>query len=144
MADPSISAMSDELINAYRQTHYHVFTNDPITLKVGEINHALIKLYDQYEVKQCAFITAYNPYSSKTTLDDNQDRQRRLKAVIQTLNLDFIEGEGKHPDGQWEGEPSFFVLGIEREWADSMAKTFEQNAYIWTDSYGRAHLRILR
>ena len=62
-AKPARSAISDALVIAYRETHYHVDADPALTLIVVERNQALPALYRARRVNCAAFITACNPYS---------------------------------------------------------------------------------
>ena len=78
-----------------------------------------------------AFITAFNPFSRELTADENRRRQAELAKELTRRSLDFVEGVGQHPSGDWPGEPSFLVFGLELEAAKSLGKVYEQNAIIW-------------
>lgn len=138
------TGLSSELIDAYRKTHYQVFEDEPITMIVGECHEGLLRLMGAYDCSCAAFMTAWNPFSQKTSPEQNLAQQEQLKSLIQSIELPFIEGEGRHPDGQWEGEPSLLVPGIEQTVADQIARQFEQNAYLWIDNTGCPMLRLLR
>jgi hypothetical protein len=142
--DEFSTCLSSELIDAYRQTHYQVLGDELITLIIGERHGGMLRLMGAYHCSRAAFITAWNPFSQRTSPQENLARQEQLKSLLQSIELPFIEGEGRHPDGQWEGEPSLWVPGIEQAVADQIARQFEQNAYVWIDNTGCPTLRLLR
>jgi hypothetical protein len=50
----------------------------------------------------------------------------------------LIEGIGKHPSNNWPGEVS--VLGLNLEAAKSLARHYEQHAFVWAAGDGAPKL----
>ena len=138
------SALPAELIEAYQQTYYYVHATIPFSLQIGEGSGALKALYDQLDVHQCAFITAYNPYSEPTDQMQNIDRQSQLQRLVQDQGYRFIEGIGQHPSGCWAGEPSVLIFDIPLKKAFELAEQFGQNAFVWIDQSASPTLHFLR
>jgi hypothetical protein len=79
-----------------------------------------------------AFITAWNPFSQNLPAKENQARHDELKANIKKRGLVCIDGIGKHPSNNWPGEVSVLVLDLDLEEAKSLARQYEQHAFVWT------------
>lgn len=137
-----MNSSHDELIQAYTTTHYHVSSNPPFVLKVGEKSKELELLYKQKNVNSAVFITAYNPYSQQLTVEENTVRNQSLLNDMANMQFDCIEGYGEHPSGNWSRELSFLVLGMSSSQADEIAKKYEQNAFIWCGSDSIPNLNL--
>jgi len=128
MISPSI--IDKDTIRAYRETHYSVEGDTPMTLLVDAPNAALTALHEAAQVESSAFITAWNPFSQLHNDEVNARRQEALAHELIQLGVRFIDGIGKHPASEW-AEPSFLVLGISLEVAKEFGERYEQNAIIW-------------
>lgn len=53
-------------------------------------------------------------------------------------------GEGKHPSGDWDGEASVLVLGIDLDDAKAAGNKWEQNAIVWSGADGVPQLILLQ
>jgi hypothetical protein len=120
-----------ELFQAYAETHYNVHGLEKFTLKIGELCPALLQLFDQTNALCAAFVTAYNPFSEQLTATQNEALQTALKADLKKRSLKFIDGIGQHPNGQWPGEPSVLILDLDLAAATTLARHYEQNAFVW-------------
>src|SRR5690606_16469491 len=120
-------------LKAYRETEYHVHGPAPFTLRVDEHSEALARLHAAHGVRSSAFITAWNPRSEAPEGDSNEARQARLERALRDRGLDFLNGIGQHPSNEWEGEPSFLVLGLACKEACALGRDFEQNAILFAD-----------
>ncbi len=127
----SESTLPPALIQAYRETDYRVLAEPPFVLTVGMASLKLIRLYQAHKVACAAFVTAFNPFSQELTADENHCRQAELAKELTRRGLEFVEGVGQHPSGNWPGEPSFLVFGLKLEAAKSLGISFDQNAIIW-------------
>lgn len=58
--------------------------------------------------------------------------------------LPVYRGEGKQPSGDWEGEDSLLVLGINLEDAKAVWIKWGQNAILWSGADGVPQLILLR
>ena len=138
------SVLSKEMINAYKKTNYEVFTEQLFTLNIDIFSERLSSIYKENSVKTACFITAYNPFSEKLTLEDNKAFQEKLLQNIIHSGNQFFEGIGVDPKGEWEGEPSFLILGISKEEAIEKGKEFKQNALVWCNKNCIPQLILLR
>lgn len=139
-----LTAISEDLINAYREIEYIVNIEPPMPLRVGQKNEALIALHKKYRVESSAFITAYNPYSESTLDANNVKLQSELHKELQTRSLTFLDGKGLHPSNMWPAEPSFLVMGLSLEASKILGIKFQQNAILWCDKDGIPQLVLLR
>ncbi len=88
-------------------------------------------LYKKHRSETCAFITACNPFGELLSNEQNSDLQKQLEEEIQFRGLVLIAGEGKHPVGDWPGEPSYLVFDLSLEAAITLGRKFNQNAIVW-------------
>lgn len=130
-------------IQAYRETHYIVEGETPMTLRVDQRNEALATLHEAADVESSAFVTAWNPYSRKCDDETNTNRQNALADELKALGLRFVPGVGRHPSSEW-AEPSFLVLGVSLEAAKDLGTRYEQNAIVWSGAEAVPALVLLR
>ena len=138
------SILDQDLISAYEVTNFHVKADPAFTLNIGRLSEELKALFKQNNVTNAAFITAWNPYSKSLSDEENQSRNDKLKNELNIRSLRFMDGFGQDPLGQWSGEDSFLVLGIDLEASKTLGIQFEQNAIVWSDSDAIPKLILLR
>jgi hypothetical protein len=128
-----VTTISHELIAAYCATDYRVRLPGPvvITLRVDQYSEPLARLHDEYGVRSSAFLTAYNPYSTQASQQENIIANQALLFELAARGLPWIEGEGAEPSGDWSPEPSFLVIGAEFQAANELALQFRQNAFLF-------------
>jgi glycine/D-amino acid oxidase-like deaminating enzyme len=137
------SAIDPSTIQAYRETHFCVEGETPMTLLVGERNEALAALHEASGVESSAFVTAWNPFSQQCDDETNANRQQALADELIVLGLRFVQGVGRHPSCTW-AEPSFLVLGISLAAAKELGRGYEQNAIVWNGVDAVPELVLLR
>ena len=138
------SLISPETIQAYRETEFRVFVDDVVVLKISEKNEELVGLFKAYRIETCAFVTAFNPLGELLSHEQNSNLQKRLEEEIQFRGLTYIAGEGKHPVGDWPGEPSYLVFDLSLEAAKILGRKFNQNAIVWCGPDAVPQLILLR
>jgi hypothetical protein len=128
-----INPIDPALWEAYEKTHFIVQSTPEFVLKIGQYSEELQQLFIQRSLSTAAFITAYNPFSQQLSEDENLERKEKLVKEIQSRGLNMLRGLGQDPDQKWEGEPSLLILDIAFEAAKKLARTYEQNAFVWCD-----------
>lgn len=128
----SDSPIEHGTIQAYLETDYRTFGDDPLTLRIGVANPMLAALHKVHQIDCSGFITACNPFSQTFDEAANAERQAALARVLTLRSLTFIDGIGQHPSNQWPGEASFLVFGLKLEAAKTLGILLEQNAIIWS------------
>lgn len=96
---------------------------------------ALDRLLNDRGVREYAFITAYNPDGSLQDDSSNRDAQERLRARLDEMGWEHLPGVGEPApplDGSdpWAPEPSFLVLGMNRDTARLLGCEFGQAAVV--------------
>ena len=134
--------LSDDKRARFSETDYIVDDDPPLILKIGEQNDALRALFASFGVETGAFLTAWNPGGELADLDQNYDQQAELLGAIENLRLNYFVGEGVHPSGDWR-EDSYLVLGIDQTAAESLAREFQQAAYVWLPVSGVPELCLI-
>lgn len=131
------------LVDSYRLAHYLVQAEPPFVLRVSVHSPALAALLRMHSTSSAAFITACNPASELLPAEENDQRQALLLQCIEQLGLHWLPGRGEDPAGEWPGEDSFLVLGIEKETACGLGRQFGQNAIVFCDSDAVPQLVVL-
>jgi hypothetical protein len=90
-------------------------------------------------VSSWAYITAWNPLPTTYTLEENRMRDQLLRADLDTLSLEYIEGIGEALDGLWH-EESLFIKNISKEQAESLAYKYGQVAYLFANGNVKTQL----
>jgi len=112
---------------AYRKARYRVFTEPPLTLRVGEPNARLARVHRQYGVTCSAFVTACNPRGEMGTDGENHARQQALAVNLDQKGHARLTGIGEDPAGEWPGEAS----GPLDKFGDlRMAEAFQAKAWL--------------
>ena len=138
------SKIPTDLITAYLETDYRVFSPEPFVLKIDHACAQLLLLHRHHQVTSSAFITAWNPYSNQLSQEKNNLRQEQLRKNMQNDGFIVYAGEGKHPSGNWEGEDSLLILGISLEDAKAEGVRWGQNAIVWSDADAIPQLMLLK
>ena len=125
-----------ELLLAFAETHYIVHQESPFTMQIGQSCSELKALMAKHNALSAAFITAWNPFSQNLPAEENQARQDELIANLKRRGLICIDGIGKHPSNNWPGEASVLVLSLDLEAAKSLARNYEQHAFVWAAGDG--------
>jgi hypothetical protein len=133
--------MDPELIAAYVRTEYRVEDSGfSFTMHVDEPSAPLRACHAAFAVHCSAFITAWNPRSEAVPRSVNEAAMSRLERELESLHLRWLRGEGVDPVGEWPGEPSVLVLGLDQVAAITLGRTFEQNAVVCAAADGIARL----
>ncbi|MCY1261622.1 hypothetical protein D9M68_109460 [compost metagenome] len=140
----SDSAIPQDVIRAYLETHYHVHGSVPTTLKVGEPTPVLSALHEAADVACSAYITACNPFSVEQEPARNAELQQALAETLRQRGLRHIDGIGQHPANDWPGEPSFLALGLGLDEAKVLGTQLGQNAIVWSGADAVPQLILLR
>ena len=125
---PFRASTMEELINAYNETSFNVF-EPSISIKIGEGNPALNELLLKFNCKEWAYITAYNPYSELELDEYNEKKNNQLKGDLEKYII--FEGEAIGADPAWKPERSFLVLGITKDAAIKLSKSYKQHVIVY-------------
>lgn len=123
--------MDDHLLRAYRDTDYRVDVDAGFSIRIGTRCAALDVILSAHGMSEAAFLTAWNPYSKATSEIDNAAAQAHLAAHLTAAGYEFLQGEGVGQGGDWPPEPSLLILGISRQAATEISKSYGQNAYVY-------------
>lgn len=129
-----MTTLPQELLQAFAETHYIVHDEPPFTMRIGQSCPELKALMAERNALGAAFITAWNPFSRQLTDTENKARQDELKATLKKRGLTCCDGIGQHPSNNWPGEVSVLVLGLDLEAAKSLARHYEQHAFVWASA----------
>lgn len=138
------SAISRPTVEAYRRAVYRVRAPSPWALRVGLTSPELIAAQRERSVDCSAFVTACNPNGRIADAAVNRRLQRELMAQLARLNLAFLPGVGEDPQGDWPGEESVLIFGLDLAGATRLGRRFRQNAVLWSGADGVPQLVLLR
>ena len=142
--DERQSKLEPDLIAAYKSTLFQAHVGDDvITLIVGQKCPELQEVFAQHNVTTACYITAYNPFGRLLTKQENEARNSRLETELIPL-YPIYEGLGVDPNGEWEGEASFFALGASKDASFALAAAWEQNAVVFVDESLSVSLLLTR
>lgn len=139
-----MTSISPDLLAAYMATDFKVLEPWPFVLRVGHISQALVDLYGQIDVECAGFLTAWNPYSNETSFEENELAQQSLIQRLSYEGYPFLKALGVDPSGDWPGEDSVFVPGLDFERAKLLGTEFGQNAIVWVGADAVPELILLR
>lgn len=102
-------------------------------LRVGCHSAALQGLYQIFDCRSAAFLTAANPGGVKVSDTLNIRAEEQLARELSELSLPVTSGIGLDADeaSDWPGERSFLVLGITRDMAVRLGTQHGQLAIVW-------------
>lgn len=142
-----VSALPTHLVQDYLRTEYKVYASEGSTgwtLKVGNKSEELWSLMHRSNAQGAAYITACNPLGQALSDGENKLRHNTLRAELDRLGLDYLEGAGQGVDTAWPAEESFLILNTDFVVANRLARDFKQNAYVWSDPQAIPQLVLLR
>jgi hypothetical protein len=126
--------MTPGLLAAYHATHYQVkHPRGAFTLRTDNPSTELATLLMETGSRCAAFITACNPYSWPVGDAENALAQQQLAGELQQHGYAAIPAIGLDPAGEWQGEESFLVPGLDLEEAKALGRQYAQNAILWMD-----------
>jgi hypothetical protein len=125
--------LAPELLAAYENADYVVFTEPQLVLRVGERSARLDALLESRGATTAAFITAANPQGRRRGAIKNEFATAALHELIDASGYPGYAGEGRDPDGRWPAEPSVLVIGIYRDNAEKLGRLFQQNAIVFIE-----------
>ena len=133
--------LPDDIRKAYLSTDYS-FTDGETTIvmRLDGPNPELLSYLKKNNIKQWAFMTAWNPYSNEQTEEYNQGQQAELLEKLKDYKVCIGKGEGR--DGVWSAEESVFVAGIKSEDAEYLGRDFGQYAILVNGENGEPELLV--
>lgn len=135
--------LSPETIKAYRDAIYMVDSAPPIEFNVDVRSAPLEKLLKTRNADTAAWITAYNPYGKKQTLETNKTLQKNLLEIVGNKELGYITGRGMSSEDGEDREEGLLLFNLLRNEAIEIGNLVNQNAIIWIDVDGIPMLELL-
>ncbi|MEZ5595167.1 MAG: DUF3293 domain-containing protein [Pseudomonadales bacterium] len=87
---------------------------------------------------------ACNPRGEMGTDGENHARQQALAVNLDQKGHARLTGIGEDPAGEWPGEASLLILGMNREEAADLGAQWGQNAVVWAGADATPELIFLR
>src|SRR3989454_9876715 len=103
-------ALAPELIDAYENADYVVFTDPELVLRIGEPSPRLDALLEAEGAAAAAYITAANPRGELKTQAENESARAALDEPLASAGDPRHAGQGPEPEDQRAAEPR--VLGV--------------------------------
>jgi hypothetical protein len=123
-------ALAPELIDAYENADYVVFTDPELVLRIGEPSPRLDALLEAEGATAAVYITAANPRSEQKTDAENESAGATLDELLARSGYPRYAGEARDPENRRAAEASVLVIGIYRDNAVTLARIFGQNAIV--------------
>jgi hypothetical protein len=123
--------LSPELVAAYEDADYVVFTDPELVLRIGEPSPRLDALLEAEGATAAAYLTAANPRGEPKTDAENRSAGAALDELLAGAGYPRYAGEGRDPQHQRAAEPSVLVIGIYRDHAETLGRLFGQNAIVF-------------
>ncbi len=125
------------LVAAYTTAVYTVaFPSGPAVFRVGATPEGNMAPAAGHTV---TIATAYNPARLRSSPEDNERANARLRAVLTAAGHEFFPAAGASPDLTWS-EPSFAVFDLEEAEARTLGRQFHQAAVL---HWNGAHCALL-
>ena len=119
-----------DLFALYRGAEFVVEDGDlRFTIRVDERCAALDDLLARCGGERWAYLTAWNPGTTRRSDVSNRRTQARLLEAVRRANLQVFRGVGRAPDGSHE-EESVLVVGMSEEDACDLGARFGQWAIV--------------
>jgi len=125
--------LAPELIDAYENADYVVFTDPELVLRIGEPSPRLDALLEAEGATAAAYITAANPRSEQKTDAENESAGATLDELLARSGYPRYAGEARDPENQRAAEASVLVIGIYRDNAAILGRLFGQNAIVFVE-----------
>ena len=134
--------MNKDLIEAYRDSDYVVFTQPQMVLRVGEPSERLDRLLEVHGAQSAVFVTAANPRSEKKSAAENAEAMGALDGMLAAAGYPRYPGEGRNAERTWR-EPSLLAIGIYRPHAQALGRLFGQSAVVFIEKGQAPELLLL-
>ena len=127
--------VTPDLVAAYRAALYEVdaTAETGVTFHIDEPCAALDRVLDAHDAAKAVMLTAYNPRSRKLTAAENTDAHRALLEAVAHMKKSYLPSRGRDPQGDWPAEPGLFILDASREDGFTLARRFDQYAFVWIE-----------
>jgi hypothetical protein len=129
-ADMVASLISEELLQAYNATQYVVHTKPELILQIGIHAANTDLLLSKHGAKSACIVTAWNPFSQSLSTEDNIKRNEELIGAVNKLELQYLDAEGRDPEGKWPSEKSLCVFDATDSMIKEWMRVFGQNAVV--------------
>lgn len=120
------------LEQAYLSTIYRILVLPPIDLKINHYNGDLHRFCLQNKINSWAFLSAFNPQSQLLSQDENNHRHKRLLHFIKKEGYSFEKALGIPTNKDWVAEKNLFLPNISLKKTHSIAKQFDQKAFLFS------------
>lgn len=137
------TVLPEPLLHAYRSTHYRI-KGQNWYLQIGEPQPALRPYYQRHAVQSAVYLTACNPLGELLPDEHNARRMEQLRQALQRAGWAYLEGFGEDPQGEWPGESSVLILGMDLHTARAWGQQWQQNALLYCGADTVPQLVLLR
>jgi len=134
--------LNKDLIEAYRDSDYVVFTEPELVLRIGEPSERLDRLLEVHGAESAVFVTAANPHGKPRSAAENAEAMGALDGMLAAAGYPRYPGEGRNEERTWR-EPSVLALGIYRDNAEALGRLFGQNAVVFIEKGHAPELLLL-
>ena len=130
------------IIEAYLDAIYRIHAVPTFDFFIGVYSLRLDHLLASCGRETAVLLTAFNPGGILQEAPSNQIIQNQLLLLLEATPYDLFPAEGLSPKGNWPGEDSVLIAGMELEEGVTLGQSFRQNALVFARS-GKAPQLIL-
>ena len=137
------TVLPEPLLHAYRATQYRI-AGQGWYLQIGQAQPALLPHYQRLAVQSAVYLTACNPLGELLPDHLNARRMEQLRQTLQHAGWAFTEAFGQDPQGDWPGEASVLIWGMDLPTAKAWGQQWQQNALLFCGADAVPQLILLR
>lgn len=137
------TVLPEPLLQAYQTTQYRLRDCDWF-LQLGQVQPALATYYQRHAVQCATYLTACNPLGELLPDHLNERRMVQLRQALQRAGWSWLDGCGHDPLGNWPGEDSVLVWGMQASTARAWGQQWNQNAVLHCGADMVPQLMLLR
>lgn len=127
----SNNMITDELLKSYKSTTYTTNPPNVFHIRIGKTNSSLNDYLLNHGYKNWAFITAENPCSQILSIEENILRNEKFEMELKKEGFAYVKGQGIPKSMNWAPEKSFLVFDVAMEKLRKMARSWQQNAFVY-------------
>lgn len=122
-----------DLWEAYRATTYRILADSEQNRDIRVDEPAPVQ-------GPLAYVTPDNPGSRLLSDAENLRRRHTLAGELDASGVAYVPGKSIADDDQWPPEKGFWIAGITRDDARTLAMRYGQNAIVFVDAHRKVHL----
>lgn len=100
-------------------------------LRIGQNDPGFDIFLRAHHARYWGIVTAFNPGAIPCSDEENTERQKQLREMLEQRNWRFFPACNLATEGTWPPEPAYLVLQIDRQQLSALAGQFSQSAVVY-------------